>query len=79
MTPVTLRHLRDVRLSKGLSQSELARRSGVAQSVISRHEAGKFETVNLEQLWRLAEGLGVHARELFAHPEMEGRKKTKRR
>ncbi|HET6910978.1 MAG TPA: helix-turn-helix transcriptional regulator, partial [Mycobacteriales bacterium] len=39
MEPGTL--LRTARERAGLSQSELARRSGVAQSVVSAYEAGK--------------------------------------
>ncbi len=78
MTPLSLR-LRELREAKGLTQAELARRSGVPQSTISRLEADKFENVNLRQLQRLAEELGVHAGLLIAHPEMEAGKKSRRR
>jgi len=56
MTPITLR-LRDLRKIRGWSQSELARRSGVSQSVISRLESGVIEAVSFENLERLAEAL----------------------
>jgi putative transcriptional regulator len=56
MTPITLR-LRDLRRTRGWSQSELARRSGVSQSVISRLENGVTEAVSFENLERLAGAL----------------------
>lgn len=56
MTPITLR-LRDLRHTRGWSQSELARRSGVSQSVISRLENGVIEAVSFENLERLATAL----------------------
>ena len=66
MTPISLR-LRELRDAKGWSQSELARRSGVAQYTISRLEAGDQESVNLAQLEKLANALGVNAALLIVH------------
>jgi len=51
--------LRRYRKRAGLSQAELARRSGVSQSIISRLEAGTTPAVILQTLDRLATTLGV--------------------
>ena len=66
MAPVSLR-LEQLRLSKGWSQAELARRSGVPQPTISRLEAGKVSSINLPNLERLADALGVNAAILIDH------------
>lgn len=65
MTPITLR-LHALRERRGLSQAELARRSGVSQATISRIEAGKTRGVDLDTLDRLARALGVSPRSLLA-------------
>jgi putative transcriptional regulator len=75
VTPVSLR-LTELRAQKGWSQAELSRRSGVAQSTISRLEAGKLDSVSLPQLEKLAKAFDIHAALLIAHPEAE--KKGKR-
>jgi len=51
--------LRRYRERAGLSQAELARRSGVSQSIISRLEAGTTPAIMLQTLDRLATTLGV--------------------
>jgi putative transcriptional regulator len=63
MSPVRLR-VQEFRESRDWSQAELARRSGVPQSTISRLEAGTTGVINLDHLDRLAKALGVHPREL---------------
>jgi transcriptional regulator with XRE-family HTH domain len=74
VTPVYLR-IRELREAKGWSQAELARRSGVPQSSISRLESGEQESVNFQHLERLADVLGVHAALLIAHePEKRERR-----
>lgn len=65
MTPITLR-LQELRDRRGLSQAELARRSGVSQATISRIEAGKTKGVDLVTLDRLSRALGVSPRSLLA-------------
>jgi len=50
--------LRDARESVGLTQTELAARIGIAQSALSRIEAGRTN-LSLGMLRRLAEALGV--------------------
>lgn len=74
MAPIYLQ-LRQLREANGLSQAELARRSGVPQSTISRLEAGEVGTVNLAHLEKLADALGVNASALIVHvPEKRGRR-----
>lgn len=68
MTPVTLR-LRELREARGLSQSQLARASGVPQPTISRLEARRLGTINLKHLEKLAHALGVNAAVLIDHRE----------
>lgn len=53
VTPIALR-LRELRDVRGWSQAELARRSGVNQSIISRLENGDTRSVSFENLERLA-------------------------
>lgn len=58
--------LRDARRSAGLTQVELAERSGVTQSVISAYEAGRREP-SVPMLERLVEATG-HRLELSLEP-----------
>jgi transcriptional regulator with XRE-family HTH domain len=57
MTPLSIR-IRELRDLKSWSQAELARRSKVPQSTISRIEAGATPSVNLDNLEKLAKALG---------------------
>lgn len=57
MSPIHLR-LQELREVNGWSQAELARRSGVHQSVISRLERGEIQSVSFANLERLAGALG---------------------
>jgi transcriptional regulator with XRE-family HTH domain len=50
--------LRQARLDRGVSQSALARRTGVPQPAISRFENGR-ETPSLQRFGRLVAGLGL--------------------
>lgn len=59
MPPPLRLNLRPFRERAGLSQAELARRSGVPQPSISRYETGTAPTVRLEHLARIAAVLGV--------------------
>jgi len=68
MTPLTV-HLRPVRLDKGWTQEELARRSGVDESTISRIENGLTRGVGLGIVERLADALGLNPRSLLMSPE----------
>jgi len=66
MTPIRLR-LEQIRTAMGWSQAELARRSGVPQPTISRLEGGKTRTIDLDNLEKLADALGVNAAALISH------------
>jgi transcriptional regulator with XRE-family HTH domain len=61
--------LRPVRLEKGWTQEELARRSGVDKSTISRIESGLTRGVGLGIVERLAEALGLNPRSLLTSSE----------
>jgi transcriptional regulator with XRE-family HTH domain len=74
IAPIWIR-LEELRNAKGWSQAELARRSGVPQPTISRIEARESRSVNLDNLERLADALGVNAAVMIAHErEPEPRK-----
>jgi transcriptional regulator with XRE-family HTH domain len=51
---------------RGMSQTELARRVGVSQVLISQIERGDQQSINLELLGKLAKALGVEPRDLVA-------------
>ncbi len=57
MSPIGLR-VRELREAQGLSQSELARRTGIAQSTLSKLEAGSTTGIDFITLEKLAKGLG---------------------
>ena len=65
MTPLVLR-VRELREEKGWSQAELARRAGVAQSMVSRLERGQLQSVHLPTLEKLARTLGCNPGHLIA-------------
>jgi HTH-type transcriptional regulator/antitoxin HigA len=48
-----------VRIAKGLSQTELARRLGVSKQVISRYEENDYQTVALGRLQEIFDAIGV--------------------
>ena len=56
MTPIVLR-IKQLREVNNWSQAELARRSGVHQSVISRLESEQSQSVSLRNLEKLAGAL----------------------
>src|SRR4051794_33720883 len=53
--------IRKARLADGLSQNELARRAGVAPSIVSRIESGVIERPGVRTLEQLAQALGRSA------------------
>lgn len=63
--------LRDARTRAGLSQSELGRRAGVAQSVISAYEAGARQPA-LPTLAKLVRGAGFEL-DMTLRPARRGR------
>ena len=51
--------LRELRIKRGISQNELARRAGVKQSVISYIENGRTKHPRIDTLTAIAAVLGV--------------------
>lgn len=58
------RRVREVRLAAAVSQEELAYRSGLDRSYVGQVERGE-RNLTLENIYRLAEGLGVPAASLM--------------
>src|ERR1043165_6579723 len=50
-----------MRIAKGISQTELARRLGVSKQVISRYEETEYQTVALSRLQEILDAMGVKA------------------
>jgi HTH-type transcriptional regulator / antitoxin HigA len=48
-----------IRIAKGLSQTELARRLGVSKQVISRYEESEYQAVGLGKLQEILDAIGV--------------------
>jgi HTH-type transcriptional regulator/antitoxin HigA len=50
-----------MRIAKGVSQTELARRLGVSKQVISRYEETEYQTVAISRLQEILDAIGVKA------------------
>ena len=48
-----------IRIAKGVSQTELARRLGVSKQVISRHEESDYQTVAIARLQEILDAIGI--------------------
>jgi HTH-type transcriptional regulator/antitoxin HigA len=48
-----------IRISKGVSQTELARRLGVSKQVISRYEESDYQTVAITRLQEILDAIGI--------------------
>jgi transcriptional regulator with XRE-family HTH domain len=57
-------NLRHARRDAGLSQAELAKRSGVGAATVARIEAGAIDNPRLNTLRDLARALGIDPRDL---------------
>jgi transcriptional regulator with XRE-family HTH domain len=64
MVSALARNLRHRRVSAGLSQGDLAERTGLSQTWISRLETGGANPT-IETLTILAEGLSIRVHDLF--------------
>ncbi|MGA8114760.1 MAG: helix-turn-helix domain-containing protein [Actinocatenispora sp.] len=64
--------LRQVRKRRGLTQRELARRSGVSLSLVRKLEQGERADTRLETVRRFAVTLGVPTTQLMAGPPPDG-------
>lgn len=58
--------LRELRKAAGLTQVQLAKRTGIAQTIISRYERGEYDVHNmtLDNALRLSRALGCHPSDL---------------
>jgi len=50
-----------IRIAKGISQTELARRLGVSKQVINRYEESEYQTVGIVRLQEILDAIGVKA------------------
>jgi len=66
-------NLRRLRLATGFSQEALAERAGLHRTYVSSIERAE-RNVSLENIFRLADALGVDARELLAPEKKSGGK-----
>lgn len=57
--------LRETRLAKGVSLSELARKSGVCRATLYKIENGNAEARTTRTLQKIAQALGVHVTDIF--------------
>lgn len=48
-----------IRIAKGISQTELARRLGVSKQVISRYEENEYQTVAMARLQEILDAIGI--------------------
>ena len=48
-----------IRIAKGLSQTELARRLGISKQVISRYEETDYQTVAIARLQEILDAIGI--------------------
>jgi HTH-type transcriptional regulator / antitoxin HigA len=48
-----------IRIAKGISQTELARRLGVSKQVVSRYEENEFQTVAMTTLQEILDAIGI--------------------
>ena len=59
-----LRRLRDIRTSKGMSQADLAEKTGLSEFTISQLETGKREKARPATMFKLARALDVEVKDL---------------
>jgi HTH-type transcriptional regulator/antitoxin HigA len=50
-----------MRIAKGISQTELAKRLGVSKQVVSRYEETEYQTVAIARLQEILDAIGVKA------------------
>jgi HTH-type transcriptional regulator/antitoxin HigA len=48
-----------IRISKGVTQTELARRLGVSKQVVSRYEESDYQTVSIARLQEILDAIGI--------------------
>ncbi len=72
------KYIKEVRLSRGLSQWELSRLSGLGRSHISRLELDDYQHPSAETFLALAKALKVHPNELYEAAGYEGSSRFRR-
>lgn len=48
-----------LRIAKGVSQTELARRLGVSKQIVSRYEENDYQTVGIARLQEILDAIGI--------------------
>lgn len=57
--------IREARIENGMTQEELAEKSGVSRATISKLEQGELPSTKVDTLVRLAEALGRTVGDIF--------------
>lgn len=57
--------IKEARMKAGMTQSELAEKSGVSRSIISDIETGKRDVTSTRTLSKIASALGVNIGDIF--------------
>lgn len=66
-----MQRIKEIRESRGLTQAELASKSGVRQPAISDIETGVTRKPSADTIFRLAKALGCTMEELIAPEEVD--------
>ena len=48
-----------IRMAKGITQLEVARRSGISEQTISRYEQSDYQTVGIARLQKILDAIGI--------------------
>ncbi len=72
MSRVELR-LRELRQAKGMTQVELAERTGIDQGALSRIETGKTQAMDFDVMARLCDALGCEPGDLLERTKKKRR------
>lgn len=57
--------IKELREKEHLSQSELAKKSGVSQNLIARLESGSLTNTTTDTLFKISKALGVKVEQIF--------------
>jgi transcriptional regulator with XRE-family HTH domain len=62
--------VKDIRKSKGMTQEDLAAKSGVSRTIIVALESGEEVTTTTKTIFKIANALGVTVDEIFFNPSV---------